>query len=794
MTILARRLFVFVPLVALILGLLPALWQVEINNASWLPAQHPAYLAKRYLEEEFQSGEELQITIRPRRNYFSQELLDELHGMYEVLQQHPLIRSVLSPLHSSKVFKDGAGQLHILNYRAALEQGLLEDMTQYRQHLIRSGDWGQLIARDANAFAVVITIDPGAARAQQGRQEAIELIREILDQSAYLSDYDLGGEAALFHQLDSRNRNALVWLLPTLALLMVVVLGLACRRFLSGLVVFLVAVLVLLLAFNLLVFNGYAINLVNSGPFVLLPGVAIINAVHILARWRYLAHIREGKERLLNTLRASWLPCLATSCAAALSFGVFYPSALLPLSQLGLIACMVLLLAYPIVFVTVFAMLLAWHVGVPAPAGQERSDQTKPSSVRRLRPPWICQATEWLQKWPLPIVLGALLGGGYFVFHIKDLPRASHFVDLLLPQASSLHRAHVFADQHLSGSGAISLLLPKEDQAFNAITGFNTVVALAGELARARPIRHVNTYVQPIALVHTALNDDADGRAADLSYPATQDELTQALRVLRPTDVNGRADLLAPYVDARYAVSHLQLRIPKLDFVAMEALIQETLRPLLAKYGEAQSVLTGSSSYFHTIHHQVGRAQLVSFIACFILIWLLLMILFGLALGSAALLSAVLPVGIVLGSMALLRLPFDLAAVLVACIGLGLGAGNNAHYLHCYNLYQRAAHRDATPKYARPSLVLPQVSNAMAWPICCSALVLLIGLGLLSGTNLLVMMRFGWFGALTIGLSLLSVFIVLPCLLTLVDRMAGPARRLRSHLAFRTPPSSTNGE
>ena len=780
---LARRLLVLGPLLLLILILSPAIGKLTINNASWLPAQHPARLAKQYLAEEFQHGEELLISIRPQRDYFSQELLDELHGVYEKLKQHPSVRSVLSPLHSRRVFKDTKGELDVIHYRAALEKGLLKDITQYRQHLISSEDWGQNIARDATAFALVVTIDPEGLRARQDRQEVIQLATGLLDQSAYLSDYDLSGEVALFHQLDSQSRNALVWLLPSIALLMFLVLVLTCRSFFRGLALFCVAVLISLLAANLLVFNGYAINLVSIGPLVLLPGAALVNAVHILTRWRYLAHVRSIKARLRRTLRETWSPCLATSLAAGVGLGTLYPNVLLPLSQLGLIACISIIVAYPIVLAAIFAILFVWNVGGKATqegsAMQDPSEQEQTLSVRQLRPPWICQATEWLQRYALPIVLCVLLGSGYFVFQLKNLQMETHFLDLLLPQTSRMHRAEEFADRHLGGSGAISIILPKEDQAFTAINVLNRVIALTEDLARARPIRHVSTYLQPIALAHAAEQGAAN-------YPDTQEQLTQHLRALRSTDVNDKDDLLTPYVDARYAVGRLQLRVPNLDFTQMESLTQETLQPTLAKYGEKRFLITGPSAYFHTLNHYVGRAQLISFLPCFILIWCLFVVLFGLGLGSVAMLSNLLPIGMALGSMALLGLPFDLAAVLVSCLGLGLCAGNSAHYLHCYNLYQRAAHKDAPPKYARPSLVLPQVSNALARPIFFTSLLLLICLCLLSGTNLIVMMRFGLFGALTIGASFFSTFVFLPCLLTLMDKMDPLWQRLRFNLAFKS--------
>ena len=116
-----------------------------------------------------------------------------------------------------------------------------------------------------------------------------------------------------------------------------------------------------------------------------------------------------------------------------------------------------------------------------------------------------------------------------------------------------------------------------------------------------------------------------------------------------------------------------------------------------------------------------------------------------------------LPVGVTLGTISILGIPFDFATVIIAAIAIGISVDDNIHILHCYNHHKKKgmSHREAV----RTSIFLPGIA--------VSQTTILFGVGFLifAFSDLVILYRFAVFTTEAMILAWISSLILLPTLL-----------------------------
>ncbi len=757
-------------------ALLPGASRLRFDNYHWLPPGNPIREAKSYLDREFQRGEELVVLIRPSRDYFSAAVLDEIDRVQRALTGLDEVSSVDSPLHVQLTIADRDGSLSITPYRRALERGLLADIPAYRDHLRASDYWGQLIAEDASAIALVVKLDIDFdAWNFPVRARVLDEAARLLEETQFLRDYQFAGETELIQRLDLASSANLRLLLPLVALLAFLILLLAYRSLLKSLIVAAAAAGTLLVSLNVIVCFDHPINVVSLSLPVLIIVIAIADSIHVIARWQQIGRQQQGSERILEALRQTWLPCLITSLTTAVGFGVFHFSELIPLSHFGWDAFFSILLAYPVILGSTLASLYAF--GPSLQRRSERQEQRQGRGSGRM-----AAFTAALQRRPLAIAAACLGVSLIFVYGFRHLHTETNFLDVFFKKSSPTYKAFEFMDARLGGSGGVDLILQRADggpEAFKNIDEFRRVEALAAEFAELPQVNFANSYLLPVALVYREFDDSGDRdphcwpnssrcwhREPDGDkYPQRQDALSQVLLFIEFSRSDQQSDVLAPYVDFTYENSRMRLQTDNLSSSQTERLVREEILPRLEKHSLATYLLTGASYYFQALSDYVLETQVQSFLLCFACVWLFFTLAFGLRLGLVGMATTLLPLGIALGAIPLAGFPFDFASVLIASTSTGLSVDNSIHYLH---QYRRRRLQGQTRAEA-----LCRSSEALQGPILLTSALLVTGFAVFLASDLVVMIRFGAFSALAISAALVSTFVFLPCALACTGRHQG---------------------
>ena len=106
--------------IALLLG--KNIGDVEFSNYRWLPPDNPIDRDKRYLDDEFNHGENLIALVRLpdslENGFFSAGVYEELDAVVAQLQAIDKVSEVTSPLHAKTILKDAAGTLHNVSFQS----------------------------------------------------------------------------------------------------------------------------------------------------------------------------------------------------------------------------------------------------------------------------------------------------------------------------------------------------------------------------------------------------------------------------------------------------------------------------------------------------------------------------------------------------------------------------------------------------------------------------------------------------------------------------------------------------
>jgi len=187
-------------------------------------------------------------------------------------------------------------------------------------------------------------------------------------------------------------------------------------------------------------------------------------------------------------------------------------------------------------------------------------------------------------------------------------------------------------------------------------------------------------------------------------------------------------------------------------------ILYESLNEDMVSYGEADAIVTGSSSSIFTIMSSMTESQLISTLISVLLAALILMIVFrNLILG----LISIIPVGVsiiwIVGSIYFMGYSFNIMTVMVTSLNIGIGIAFGIHVIQRFRL---TADRSGDVRKA-VSKTVTHTGGALF----IAALTTAAGFGMLILAPLPPEQQFGIITALTIIYSYITSIFVLPPIL-----------------------------
>lgn len=184
---------------------------------------------------------------------------------------------------------------------------------------------------------------------------------------------------------------------------------------------------------------------------------------------------------------------------------------------------------------------------------------------------------------------------------------------------------------------------------------------------------------------------------------------------------------LGRFVDARRQSTLLHVQTSAVSSNDLSALINRIEAQLATLPGPIDAEVTGSSALLARTLDDIVIGQLTSLLGAMLVIYIILILLFGsLRIGALALLPNMLPIICFFGLLGLSGITLNLATSLVAAVVLGIAVDDTMHFLSRFNAEARRVADEAEGiERALGSVIRPVTFTSAA--LCCGFLALTLG-------------------------------------------------------------------
>ena len=754
--------------------------KTTFNNAEWLSPKDPVEINKRYLYEEFEKGETLVIAIPLHQNFFSQNIFEALKKLTNELKKIPKVKEVQTALEATTIIQSN-NEMNIISFGDALEKGYIKTIDDYKERFTKSEYFGTLVSKDLQNLAIVIKLD--TPRDDNNYDKRLVLYKEahnILNKEPIFKHYKFAGESALNYQMDWQSRHDLFILLPIFVVVCVAFLYFIFFNIPKVFLILSIALLTLLTSFSVSVFLGHSMNGVGVSLPILIMIILLSDGVHILARWESLSLTIHDDDKLLKeTIKETWFPCLINSITAAVGFGSFYFSNLIPLKHYAVDAVISIFFAY------ILIQLLMW-AGLDL-LGHRLDKGLDPAERNR----FLIKFVQFFNRashrmyWRLIVTTIIIAIVGVTVIY-KKAYNETNFLDVFFKKNSEIYQSFNFVDAKLNGTGAIDIIFKStEEEGFKQVTVLNKIAAVEKELRKHHLVNDIKSYLDPIRMIHREF------RKNNSELPETNDELAQEITFLEFSRGANKNDVLSPYIDFNYENTVMHIQAPNLNTSLCEELkifvtnvlkqhninspknniIQNKTNDLTLENNndtnqnnsfDIQQILTGSSIYFEAMSKYVLGTQVVSILISLAFVWLCFTLSFGFRLGSIGMIPNLIPICTIYGIIAALNIPFDYATVLIAAVSFGFGVDDSIHFLHNYKENKKKGlHLEAN---------LTKTVHDLGQPIMYTHILFSLAFAVFTLSDMVFLLKLGAFTMLSLCVDLLANLLILPSVMRVLDK------------------------
>lgn len=391
--------------------------------------------------------------------------------------------------------------------------------------------------------------------------------------------------------------------------------------------------------------------------------VATTDVIHFFGRFQQLSGPIE--QRLQETIRIAWLPCLLTSLTTAAGFFALIVNQNLPVRYFGLYCAFGCMLEWAVIFYLLPPLLRAFHFD---------------SQVQPFDSVGLSQKLDDLlgkyKKWIVPATFVSLLFGFYFTTWLKIDDNFYTKFEKSHPLSESL--------EHFSRSfdfvGSINMIIQPTkapDSLYNnqLLSDFRRIedeIQKHSEVSRLSSLSQI--YGNLDGKVHKILKNEA----------AVQDEKQSLLHLLNNYGVIGDFynEVTGEYRTTIYlrslSTESLNSVLKLVDEIAVKEKNSYTIRP--SGFSVIRSYINGR------VIHDFFESFFISFFLIFLCyLWLYRSIKWSLI----ALIPNLVPLIAVSGLMGLFQVPVDTNLVILTCVAFGISGDNTVHLSYVIQQEQR---------------------------------------------------------------------------------------------------------
>ena len=492
--------------------------------------------------------------------------------------------------------------------------------------------------------------------------------------------------------------------------------------------------------------------------FLLAVGVGA--AIHILAIFYKTydqsanTEPRESKRQaLIYTLQHSGFAITITSLTTAASLLSFASSQVSAVSRLGMFASLGVIIMLMFVLILLPALIAVLPI-------QKKVPKNTVANTSEPKADWMETLLVGFSHFSVQRFKGILLGTGLLVaggvVAVSQIGY-SHNPLTWLPADNEGRIATEVVDEALRGSITMEVLIDTHTE--NGIMQPHTLQAIdsLGQYASTLSgetyfVGKVVSIADVIKEIHQALH------ANDSAYyliPDDADLIAQEVLLFE----NSGSDDLEDMVDSQFSMARMTLKMPWVDAVEYQQLIDDIQAKASELFGPEVTVSTTGmipmlAKTTTDAIYSTGFSYAIAFVA---IAFMMIAMLGSVRLGLLSMIPNLFPVLSVLTLMWVLGLPLDLYTMLIGAIVIGLAVDDTVHFMHNFKRY--------FDDHGDTSLAIKQTLTGTGRAMLVTTLVLCAGFFAYFFSAMSNLMAFGILTSFAIVMALMADFLIAPALM-----------------------------
>lgn len=729
----------------------------EQDFEAFLPQDDPATIALRRAEERYGDQKLFMVAAETDDTIFKPETLRKLKEMEELFEQIPEVDEVRGPTNSQVIYGTETA-ITVATALPAIPE-TPEEIEAYKERVL--GDRllrGFVVSEDGKAAGILI-------RLKTGEEETVGVVNSVLEIAARYQGPEriyVGGMPRLNQFIAESMRKDLMMLFPVMILVIIAVLYLSFNSLRGVALPLLTVVLSAIWEMGTMGWLGAPFTPFSFVAPIVLMAVGTAYGIHILNKYYEEAHKdgRSRKEILIETVAAMLSPTAMAALTTMAGFLALLSSTLWPQRDFGVYTGIGVFYA-ALLALTLIPAILAL---LPLPQRERQSLLARWLQGRA----GLASLAHFIERTAIVILIGAGVIASVWAVGIPRLRIETSAKDFLGKGHPVIEALDVL-ERHFGGSlqTGIEIDLGVRDglkepevlkkilalqeflEALPAVRRTTSITNLVRELNQKFHADDPNYYVIPedrklvsqLLLLFT-FQGGSLGQMALTDFSAG--EVLVSMEWVSSTQMAQLVDTIQKYLDEHFAPT-------------------ATASAVLASDGSLLHIKTeqvGTMPIYARLMQQIRTSQIWSLLTSVGSSWVIVSLLIGsVAAGALCIVPLVLTILTEFGLMAYLNLPLDMSTMMIGSIAIGIGIDYAIHFVERYRV------EFARDKDTRRALEHTLTHTGAG--ISYNALALTLGFGVLWISTFKGLNTFGSLVALTMIVSAMSAFTVIPAILLL---------------------------
>ncbi len=747
--------------------------KIDTSSKSLLMDNDPDLAFLHKIDKDFYNPDILVVTFTPNKPLFSKDTLGTIEKLSNKLKKLPNVASITSILNVPLLQNRDLPISDLLDKVPTLKDKDVNLTLAKKEFLTSPLYKNNLVSSDFKTTAIVLNLKTDKTASLLPRHIFLQKIRDNLALFGNKGKLFLGGVDMISDDMIGFVKNDIFVYGISLTLILIVILWIIFKEPVWVVMPLLISILSIITTSALIVLFGWNVTIVSSNYVSLQLIITLSIILHLIVRYRELALLEpkfDQEKLILTTITSKAKPSFYAIATTVVGFASLIFSGIKPVLYLGLMMSLGISVSLVISFVLFSAIMMLFSKKIP----KIKKKSNKNFSFMH----HIITTVERRQTLVISSVILLL------VFSITALPKLlveNSFINYF-KSTTEIYKSLKTIDQKLGGTTPLDVVVTfkKEkdtklstkkqnnslaDDSFDDFESEYTKDANAPEywftpsklstIEKVHDYLDKNRYIGSVQSLATLLKI---GRI--LKKGKNFDSFDMAL-VYKKLPEKFKKILLLPYVNIKENELRVTTRIIDSDkTLRRNKLIHKINRDLkkIVAPKTASFKLGNLMILYNNVLQSLYHSQILTLGITLAALFVMFLALFkSVKIALIALLSNVIPIGVVFGIMGWGAIPLDMMTITIASISMGIGVDDTIHYIHRFE--------EEFKKDKNYIKAMRRSHESIGYAMYYTSLAIILGFSILVTSNFIPTIYFGLLTVVVMFIALLCALLLLPILI-----------------------------